>query len=49
VGQPGNRLTNISGGIADYPECKTENELFMKADAMLHQAKQGGHNQVSAL
>lgn len=43
------RQFSFSGGIADYPECKTENELFLKADAMLYQAKQGGRNQVCAL
>ncbi|MBR7777085.1 GGDEF domain-containing protein [Undibacterium sp. BYS50W] len=40
------RQFSFSGGIAAYPSCKTENELFLQADAMLYQAKQGGRNQV---
>lgn len=37
---------SFSGGVAAYPECKTENELFLRADAMLYEAKQGGRNQI---
>jgi diguanylate cyclase (GGDEF)-like protein len=37
---------SFSGGVADYPRCKTENEMFLQADAMLYQAKQGGRNQI---
>ncbi|MBV8633181.1 MAG: diguanylate cyclase [Burkholderiaceae bacterium] len=45
--KPGeNRQFSFSGGIASYPEQKTENELFLHADAMLYQAKEGGRNQI---
>ena len=37
---------SFSGGVAAYPDCKTENELFLRADAMLYEAKQGGRNQI---
>ncbi|MFZ6760975.1 GGDEF domain-containing protein [Undibacterium sp. Ji50W] len=37
---------SFSGGVADFPACKTENEMFLKADAMLYLAKEGGRNQV---
>ncbi len=37
---------SFSGGVAAYPECKTENELFLRADAKLYEAKQGGRNQI---
>ncbi|MBC3920006.1 GGDEF domain-containing protein [Undibacterium sp. CY18W] len=37
---------SFSGGVADFPACKTENEMFLRADAMLYLAKQGGRNQV---
>lgn len=37
---------SFSGGVAAYPACKSENELFLQADAMLYQAKQGGRNRV---
>jgi diguanylate cyclase (GGDEF)-like protein len=36
----------FSGGVAAYPEYKSENELFLRADAMLYEAKQGGRNQI---
>ena len=39
---------SFSGGVASYPEFKSENELFLRADAMLYQAKQGGRNQICA-
>lgn len=41
-----NRHFSFSGGIATYPRCKSENELFLQADAKLYQAKQNGRNQV---
>jgi two-component system cell cycle response regulator len=45
--KPGDvRHFSFSGGIAAYPECKSENELFLRADAMLYQAKEGGRNQI---
>ena len=37
---------SFSGGVADFPSFKTENDLFLHADAMLYQAKQGGRNQI---
>ena len=45
--KPGdNRHFSFSGGVAGFPACKTENEMFLQADAMLYQAKQGGRNQI---
>jgi diguanylate cyclase (GGDEF)-like protein len=38
---------SFSGGVAAYPEYKSENELFLRADAMLYESKQGGRNQIS--
>ena len=44
---PGDRRKfSFSGGVASYPACKTENELFLQADAMLYRAKEGGRNQI---
>ena len=40
------RKFSFSGGVAAYPQCKTENELFVRADEMLYQAKEGGRNQI---
>jgi diguanylate cyclase (GGDEF)-like protein len=40
------RHFSFSGGVAAYPESKTENELFLRADAMLYEAKKGGRNQI---
>ncbi|MEN9867428.1 MAG: hypothetical protein RL748_3018 [Pseudomonadota bacterium] len=37
---------SFSGGVAAYPEYTTENELFLRADAKLYEAKQGGRNQI---
>ena len=37
---------SISGGVAFYPQCKTENALFLQADAALYKAKTGGRNQI---
>ena len=45
--KPGDmRHFSFSGGVAAYPECKSENELFLRADAMLYVAKEGGRNQI---
>ncbi len=45
--RPGDlRQFSFSGGVASYPDCKSENELFIRADAMLYEAKQGGRNQI---
>ncbi|MEB0141006.1 GGDEF domain-containing protein [Undibacterium sp. CCC2.1] len=40
------RQFSFSGGVAAFPACKTENEMFLQADAMLYQAKQGGRNRI---
>ncbi len=40
------RHFSFSGGVAAYPEYKSENELFLRADAMLYHAKEGGRNQI---
>jgi diguanylate cyclase (GGDEF)-like protein len=40
------RHFSFSGGIAAYPAYKTENELFLRADAMLYEAKQAGRNRI---
>ncbi len=37
---------SISGGVSFYPQCKTENALFLQADAALYKAKTGGRNQI---
>ena len=42
------RNFSFSGGVAAYPECRSENELFLRADAMLYVAKQGGRNRICA-
>lgn len=42
------RHFSFSGGVASYPECRSENELFLRADALLYAAKQGGRNQICA-
>ena len=45
--KPGDaRQFSFSGGVAAYPEYKSENELFLRADAMLYEAKEGGRNQI---
>jgi diguanylate cyclase (GGDEF)-like protein len=45
--KPGDvRRFSFSGGVAAYPDYKTENELFLRADAMLYEAKQGGRNRI---
>ncbi len=40
------RHFSFSGGMAAYPACQTENALFLRADAMLYEAKQGGRNRI---
>ncbi|TWI60899.1 diguanylate cyclase (GGDEF)-like protein [Pseudoduganella lurida] len=40
------RHFSFSGGIATYPEQRSENELFLRADAMLYEAKQAGRNRI---
>ena len=40
------RHFSFSGGVAAYPEYKSENELFLRADAMLYEAKEGGRNRI---
>jgi two-component system cell cycle response regulator len=46
--KPGDiRHFSFSGGVAAYPAYKSENELFLRADAMLYEAKQGGRNRIS--
>lgn len=40
------RRFSFSGGVAAYPACTTENELFLAADAKLYEAKQGGRNRI---
>jgi two-component system cell cycle response regulator len=46
--KPGDvRHFSFSGGVASYPDYRTENQLFLRADAMLYESKQGGRNQIS--
>lgn len=40
------RHFSFSGGVAAYPEYRSENELFLRADAMLYEAKEGGRNRI---
>jgi diguanylate cyclase (GGDEF)-like protein len=40
------RRFSFSGGMAAYPPCQTENALFLRADAMLYEAKQGGRDRI---
>ena len=45
--KPGDaRHFSFSGGLAAYPACRSQNELFLQADAMLYAAKEGGRNQI---
>ena len=48
VGPGDLRHFSFSGGVAGYPEYRSENELFLRADAMLYVAKQGGRNRICA-
>jgi diguanylate cyclase (GGDEF)-like protein len=43
------RRFSFSGGLAAYPAHQTENALFLRADAMLYEAKQGGRNRICPL
>ncbi|WP_269532528.1 GGDEF domain-containing protein [Chitinimonas sp. BJYL2] len=40
------RQFSFSGGVASYPQFQTESTLFLQADAMLYEAKQGGRNRI---
>jgi diguanylate cyclase (GGDEF)-like protein len=45
--RPGDvRRFSFSGGMAAYPACQTENALFLRADAMLYEAKQAGRDRI---
>jgi len=45
--KPGDwRHFSFSGGVAGYPEYKSESELFLRADAMLYEAKEDGRNKI---
>lgn len=45
--KPGDwRHFSFSGGVAAYPEYKSESELFLRADAMLYEAKEDGRNKI---
>ncbi|MEW6760459.1 MAG: GGDEF domain-containing protein [Pseudomonadota bacterium] len=48
VGPGDIRHFSFSGGVAAYPDHRSENELFLRADAMLYEAKQGGRNRICA-
>ena len=48
VGPGDIRHFSFSGGVAAYPDQRSENELFLRADAMLYEAKQGGRNRICA-
>jgi len=40
------RRFSFSGGLAAFPEFRSENELFLRADAMLYTAKETGRNRI---
>ena len=40
------RRFSFSGGLAAFPAQRSENELFLQADAMLYSAKQNGRNRI---
>jgi len=40
------RRFSFSGGLAAFPAQRSENELFVQADAMLYTAKQDGRNRI---
>jgi two-component system cell cycle response regulator len=45
--RPGDvRRFSFSGGMAAYPAYQTENALFVRADAMLYEAKQDGRDRI---
>lgn len=37
---------SFSGGMASFPDYASENDMFLRADAMLYEAKQNGRNQI---
>lgn len=46
--EPGDeRHFSFSGGLASFPPHRTENELFLRADAQLYVAKQSGRNRIA--
>ncbi|MGF6273127.1 two-component system cell cycle response regulator [Massilia sp. UYP11] len=40
------RRFSFSGGLAAFPEYRSENALFLRADAMLYTAKEAGRNRI---
>ena len=42
-------LYTHTSGLAAWPACRSENELFLRADAMLYAAKEGGRNQIQPM
>lgn len=40
------RHFSFSGGLAAFPDYRSENELFLRADAMLYTAKETGRNRI---
>lgn len=46
VGRAETRCFSFSGGLAGFPEQRSENELFLRADAMLYTAKESGRNRI---
>lgn len=40
------RRFSFSGGLAAFPDQRSENELFLRADAMLYTAKETGRNRI---
>jgi len=46
VGRAETRCFSFSGGLAAFPEQRSENELFLRADAMLYTAKESGRNRI---
>ncbi len=43
------RHFSFSGGLASFPSQRSENDLFLKADAMLYTAKESGRNRICPL
>ena len=46
VGRGDLRRFSFSGGVAGFPQQRSENELFLRADAMLYTAKEHGRNRI---